>query len=389
MDRTSELACIRRFLAHLDAGTTDLAASPLRVPASEFTSADFHARERARVFRRQPGLVALSGDLREAGDYLPVEVGGIPLLLIRQADGGLRAFVNGCRHRGSPIVAERGCAEGGRLRCPFHAWTYATDGRVVATPNAAEGFASHDPDAMGLHERPCLEAEGLVFVRAEGDAPIDAGQALEGLRPDLDALDLATYHPFETRTARWQCSWKLALDTFLESYHVFSLHRETVHDWYFSVPMIHDAWGPNMRFPVARRTIEELRDRPEDEWSLPRHATVQWLIGLNALISYTRDYVLLWRFESPAPGICDARTTLYSATPIDTPEQEKRLGEAFDLQMRVTGDEDFPQQERIQSVIDSGALETLVFGRHEVAPIHFHRTPTRLVASDGAPGAPA
>jgi phenylpropionate dioxygenase-like ring-hydroxylating dioxygenase large terminal subunit len=291
---------------------------------------------------------------------------------MRHDDGRVRAFVNGCRHRGSPIASEPGCAKGGHLQCPFHAWTYSTDGHLARIPMAAEAFRSLEPDRLGLHERPCLESEGLIFVRAEGDAAIGENEALAGIRDDMRALCLGTYHAFQTRTARWRCNWKLVLDTFLESYHVFSLHRETVHPWYFSLPMVYDGWGSNIRFPVARRTLAELEGEPEESWRLADHATVQWLVGSNSLISHTRDYLLLWRFSSPSPDRCEARTSLYAASPIDTPADEKRLAAAFDLQMRVTSAEDFPQQERIQATLSSGAVPELVYGRNEVAAIHFH-----------------
>ncbi len=139
------------------------------------------------------------------------------------------------------------------------------------------------------------------------------------------------------------------------------------------MPMIYDGWGPNLRFPVARRTLAGLVDEPEESWRLADHATVPWLVGSNALISHTRDYLLIWHFSSPEPGRCEARTTLYSASPVETPKNKKRLGNAFDLQLRVTGAEDFPMQEQIQSVLDSGAFPEIVYGRNEVATIHFHR----------------
>ncbi|MBW2423509.1 MAG: aromatic ring-hydroxylating dioxygenase subunit alpha [Deltaproteobacteria bacterium] len=379
MERKVELECIRRFLAHLRDGTTDLAPAPLRLPVSHYIDPEHLERERRHVFRGAPKLIALSGDLRERGSYLPLDVAGVPILLMRHDDDRVRAFVNGCRHRGSPIASEPGCAKGGHLQCPFHAWTYSTDGHLARIPMAAEAFRSLEPDRLGLHERPCLESEGLIFVRAEGDAAIGENEALAGIRDDMRALGLGTYHAFQTRTARWRCNWKLVLDTFLESYHVFSLHRETVHPWYFSLPMVYDGWGSNIRFPVARRTLAELEGEPEESWRLADHATVQWLVGSNSLISHTRDYLLLWHFTSPEPGLCDVRTTFYSSTPVGTPEERERLDKAFDLQLRVTGAEDFPMQEEIQSVIASGAIPELVYGANEVATIHFHRALQEII----------
>ncbi len=251
---------------------------------------------------------------------------------------------------------------------PFHAWTYTTDGRLAKTPHAEDAFDDVVREGDSLRPRPCLETEGLVFVRAEGDEPIDEAAALLGIRQDMGSLDLGSDHRFEARTTRWRCNWKLILDTFVESYHVFSLHRETVHPWYFSPPMIFDGWGANLRFPVARRTLADLEDEPETSWRLADHATIQWLVGGHSLISYTRDYLLLWHFSSPEPGACDARTTLYSASPARSTEDEARFSQAFDLQLRVTGEEDFPMQEQIQRNLDSGAIPGLVYGRSDPLP---------------------
>jgi hypothetical protein len=169
---------------------------------------------------------------------------------------------------------------------------------------------------------------------------------------------------------------------------VFSLHRESVHPWYLSQPMVHDAWGASLRFPVARRSIEELAQRPEAEWRLADHATLQWWIAPNALVSHTRDIALLWRFSSPAPDRCDVTTSLYSATASASAADAARLAEAFELQLRVTGAEDFPMAERIQHALDSGAVPELVLGRNEAGVIHFHRTLDALLrAAPGEAGA--
>ncbi len=379
VERSAEIAWTRHYLARLAEGTTQLAERARPLPASIYTGDERLAAE-TRLVRRMPTVAGLSVDLPTPGSYFSVDVGGVPLLVMRHSDGQARAFVNGCRHRGSPLVNGHGCAEGGFLRCPFHAWTYTSDGRLHATPNAEKAFESLDKRQMGLHARPCSERDGLILVRAEGDAPIEAGPTLEGVHADIQAVDLARYHRFDTRITRWACNWKLVLDTFLESYHVFSLHRESVHPWYFSHPMLYDGWGPNLRFIVARRSIEELREQPESEWRLADHATIQWLIAPNVLLTYTRDYVLLWRFFSTVPKRCEIRTSLYSLTPADSDAERARLDAAFDLQMRVAGNEDFPAQERVQGVLDSGALPELVLGANEVATIHFHDTLDALLA---------
>ena len=324
-------------------------------------------------------MVALSSELAGAGSHLALDVGGVPLLVVRGGDGRARAFVNGCRHRGSPLVTGHGCAEGGLLRCPFHAWTYTTEGVLHATPNAEPSWSRPDGDPIRLHSRPCHEAHGLIFVRAEGDAPLPTRALPAPIASDMHALGLQHYRHFETRSATWHSNWKLLLETFLESYHVFSLHHESVHPWYRSHPMLHDAYAAGLRFAVARRSIEGLRDLPEERWQLADHATIQWWLAPNTLLTHTRDAALLWRFTSPEPSRCEVRTSFFYRERDEAPPDEARLREAFDLQLRVTGAEDFPAQERIQDVLDSGALPEVRFSANEAAAIHLHQTLDRLI----------
>ncbi|HZO08956.1 MAG TPA: Rieske (2Fe-2S) protein, partial [Myxococcota bacterium] len=154
MQREAEIAVIRRFLAHLAAGTTQLAPEVLRVPAAEYADREHHEREIRALFRRRPLVACLSADLPREGDFVAVEAGGVPLVLVRQAGGGVRAFANACRHRGGRLADGRGALPGGVLRCPFHSWTYAADGRLQAIPLAGEAFAGQDRTRLGLDERP-------------------------------------------------------------------------------------------------------------------------------------------------------------------------------------------------------------------------------------------
>lgn len=408
MQRRAELALIRRMLGHLDAGTTDEAPHPLRLPPTRHTSPEHLERERRDLFRAQPIAAALACELSAPGDFLALASGGIPILLVRGADRRIRAFRNVCRHRGAPLAEGRGHAEGGRLRCPFHAWTYDLAGALAAQPlggadrtrrtndagDARAADAAGDSESDGirlrLRELPSAEHGGLVLVRPEGDEPIDAAAWLGEVALDLEVLGLPGFHFFAEHRSHWGANWKLLLETFLESLHVFSLHRETVHPHYFSLPMVADPLGAHLRFPVARRSLAGLRERPESEWRLVDHATVQWYLAPNALLSATRDYALLWRFESPEPGACLVDTRFYTARPVANEAEAKRWREAFALQLRVTGEEDFPMQEKIQRGLASGVADPLEIGRCEIGVQHLHTTLARLAnETQGGGDAPA
>ena len=169
-----------------------MAPELLRIPAAHFTCPDHLVDERSALFRQRAGIAGLSADIPDAGDYFSCDAGGVPLLVIRGKDDRVRAFVNACRHRGSPLVEGRGRAEGGLLRCPFHAWTYDSEGGLHGIPLAEACFSELRKSERQLLSRPCVESHGLVLVRAEGDAPIDADGLLSGLESDLQALELDT-----------------------------------------------------------------------------------------------------------------------------------------------------------------------------------------------------
>ena len=94
---------------------------PVELDVARYTDPGRQQRELERIFRRETQLLALSCDLPEPESFLPTRLGDVPVLLTRDSGGALRAFVNACRHRGSPVAEEGGC--GKRLSCPYHGWT--------------------------------------------------------------------------------------------------------------------------------------------------------------------------------------------------------------------------------------------------------------------------
>eukprot|EP01036_Dinobryon_divergens_P036698 gene36698-47837_t len=136
------------------------------------------ARERDSLFRSQPLFMGLSSRLSKAGDYITEDVAGMPVLLVRGPDGTVRAFANVCRHRGAPVA--EGCGNARAFVCPYHAWTYDAQGRLLGVTDKA-GFAGLDIGAHGLVRLPAGEKHGMIFVRA---TPLREGEPAE---IDVDA----------------------------------------------------------------------------------------------------------------------------------------------------------------------------------------------------------
>ena len=383
MDHATQVDVIERWLAMHAAGTTQLAADVLRVDTDVYLSPEWFEREREVLFRRGVSVACLSADVRHPGDHVVVESGGVPIVVVRPPDGSARGFLNACRHRGAPVV--RACGVNARnFACPFHAWTYALDGRLLGRPRSEGGFDTLDRGELGLVPVEVAEAHGVVLVRPVGEEPIDVERELAGVAPDLDNFALDGYEVFGRMRREWRGNWKLLLDTFMESYHVFALHGASVGPDYPGHVMVFDAFGPHLRIPVPRASLLEFATRPRDEWSLLPHATVQYHLSPNAMVNHTIDHVILWRFVPMAVDHTIAEMTMYvpSADIVDDDAWRKTMDEWFDLHDAVTRDEDYPESERIHAVLASGRVPQTVLGRNEGAVQHFHRTIRSRVDGD-------
>src|SRR5260221_8454450 len=127
MERREQIAESKRLLAHIKQRTTSLADDVYRHNVSDYTSPAQAALERERFFRQGAINVGLSCRLPNPGDSLTHDWTGVPILLVRQPDRSLRAFLNVCRHRGARI-AEGASTATRSFSCPYHGWTYGLDG---------------------------------------------------------------------------------------------------------------------------------------------------------------------------------------------------------------------------------------------------------------------
>lgn len=371
MDRSTQDRLAARIRALRRDRTTDLAPATYRVPAADYTSRDVLAAELATLFRGGPLLAGLGGEAPAAGDWFSFDACGRSVVVWRRPDGTLAAFVNACRHRGMRIAT--GCGRGERLlACPYHGWSYDADGRLATLPGA-EGFSDVDRDGIRLAPVPVHEAAGLVWV---GGAAPDLG----GVEAELAPFGLGTWHRVDRRERRLALNWKLAVDSFLEAYHLHSLHQETLRPTFHGNVAPFDAFGPNCRIAGVRRSFDGLRDGE----SLLPHVTILWLLFPNAVLIHQQDHVELYQAfpDLEDPSLCDVRLTLYAPR---APERDAELAHwrrNLDLIDHVTTTEDFAACAAIQANLRAGATPFLLLGRNEPGVAHFHRA---LHAVLGAP----
>ncbi|MEJ2087486.1 MAG: aromatic ring-hydroxylating dioxygenase subunit alpha, partial [Gammaproteobacteria bacterium] len=226
MERAEQLRVIQGLMNHLDNGTNVDAGGQLRNPVAAYTCPDRAREEWQTFFQTYPQLLGLSAELAEPGSFFTSDDLGKPIICTRDQQGRFRAFLNVCRHRGT--IVER--ARRGRKKlfsCPFHAWGYAPNGDLVAVPKE-DHFGHVDKSCNGLVELPSAERHGLLFVCASKDRPFDIDDLLGDLGPELAAWELdRAEHRWDTRYDT-KMNWKLAIDTFGETYHFNVLHKDTL-----------------------------------------------------------------------------------------------------------------------------------------------------------------
>src|ERR1700761_5698822 len=184
MKHERQVELLRR-LKGLDLHTPwPLAGRTHRNPASAYVDpARFEAEKRV-LFRRRPQMLGLSCELAQPGEQMTANLGGVPILIVRQADGSLKGFVNACRHRGAPVASADGAARP-RISCPYHGWVYDLDGSLVARPYAEVAFADAPKADCGLKSVFVAEGYGLIFAQAEGGEGLTADTALAGAEAEI------------------------------------------------------------------------------------------------------------------------------------------------------------------------------------------------------------
>ena len=376
MQHSDQITQIKLLMARLDSGTTVDAGGFRLNPTSVYTDPDLAAREQAEFFASHPQVIGCSGDLPEPNSFFTLSDLGVPMLATRDSQGRFRVFVNSCRHRGA-IVEERDRGSARRFACPFHNWTYDTGGALVGVAKP-EHFGDIDLECHGLVELPAVEQYGLLFVHPQLDGAINVDDLLgEELAAEMESwrFDQLAYLGNDTYEAA--CNWKLAMDTFGETYHFTTLHQNSLITQFHGNVQAYDTFGRNHRMLLVKRTIDSLRDLPEDEWDITTAALpVYWLFPNVQLMPFAEVCVLLRAYpDADHPGRHTSRISFYARPDmLEDEAMSNALSYAVHQFGSVIRDEDYAASASQQATADSGRVEHVVFGHNEPALHHYHNT---------------
>jgi phenylpropionate dioxygenase-like ring-hydroxylating dioxygenase large terminal subunit len=260
------------------------------LPAWVYGHPELTRLEIERVLLPSWQIVCHVNSIPRAGDYQTFDLGPESVFVVREKDGTFKAFHNVCRHRGARILDGAGTCPA-TITCPYHGWSYRQDGSLIGVP-IRDSFPNLDRAAHGLRPVRVDTSLGFVFVCLAGDPPpVEKtwGKLAEELAP-YRFEDMVPLAPITTDV--WNVDWKIAMDNYLESYHVPIGH-----------PGLYRMFTPDYEdqasVPGVARGLSWMREQLSSRWS---ERMYQKLI-VKAADHLPERLRRCWRFYSALPNL--------------------------------------------------------------------------------------
>jgi Rieske 2Fe-2S family protein len=351
------------------------------LPGSAYSDPEMFAREQELIFEHMWFCAVRSSDIGNPGAFKTVQVGRESILVTRSRSGEARAFFNICRHRGAQLCTEESGEVKRSFQCPYHAWTYDLDGKLVAAPNLTK-MPDVDRVEYGLRTVHVREWLGYVWVCVAKEAPSFDESVMGDVRTrlgDVESIDNYDVEKLELGrriTYDVKANWKLIIENFMECYHCATIHPELTE----VLPEFADGFaaqffvghGAHFGDDVKGFTVDgsEGFDRipgvSEDQDRRYYAVTIRPQVFLNLV----PDHVILHRMYPLAPDRtiveCD---WLYLPEVV---ESGRDLSHSVELFHRVN-QQDFDACERCQAATNSRVYANggvLVPSEHHIAAFH-------------------
>ncbi|MFF5206178.1 aromatic ring-hydroxylating dioxygenase subunit alpha [Streptosporangium sp. NPDC000396] len=347
------------------------------LPARYYTDPQVFDLEKRKIFGRSWQLVGHESDLPRSGARIVGRVADQEVLVVRTESGGLAAYLNVCRHRGSRLAVGPE-PEGKAIRCPYHGWTYKLDGRLVGAPEGRR-IPCLDKAGLGLHPARVESFLGLLFVNLDTDA-VPLADRLPGL-PERISRYMDRLEPIGSRrihnmegAERQPANWKIVVDNYLEGYHVpvahpglmrlldYRRYTAEVHDSYvlFEAPL-RGKPSSNRLERLYQQVVEPMPGLEKSDRRVWRYVTIY----PNTMIDLYPDHVLAWSMVPTAvdqvavPGAYYGRAGASWRT---------RVAQRLNIRIgNITNDEDILLVGRVQRGLAISGYEMGPLSEREIA----------------------
>jgi len=358
--------------------TTTFRRGSRTMPGEYYVSDAILAEESERIFARVWNCVGRASRVAEPGQYFLSTIAGESLIVLRDRKGVLHAFFNVCRHRGTRICAEEAGRFGETIQCPYHAWTYRTDGQLIGSPHMqdVEGFDKKD---YPLHAAAISEWEGFLFVSIAHDPqPFEtAWRPMIGRLSRYGLHDLVIGHRvvYDVRA-----NWKLAFQNYSECLHCPTIHPKLATVLPYQSGANDLTEGPflggymEITPPNQSATMSGALAGALVSASLPeadRHRAFYYTLMPNMFLSLHPDYVNYYLVHPVSPG----RTRIESEWlfhPDTLRDGARNIQDAIEF-WDLTNRQDWDIVERSQLGISSRRYEPGPYSARESIPAAWDR----------------
>jgi nitrite reductase/ring-hydroxylating ferredoxin subunit len=370
-----------RLVDYARRGTMALADGVMKEDPSFFIDPELFARERQKFFRETPLIACLSNQLPEPGSFVTFDATSVPMIVMRGKDGQVRAFLNVCPHRGARVI-RNDSGKTSRFSCRFHGWTFDTTGKVIGVPEEAQ-FCGEIDAQKHLTACPAEERHGLVFVQATPNSTMDLDAHLAGFGPEIDVLELHKAERVIGEDLEIRANWKYGIDTFFETYHLNSLHRETFKGL-FSPVCAFETFGRHHRYTFAPMALDEWVRTPESEWNLDL-LPLQYFIFPNTVIavgsvSQTGVTMTIHNIFPHSVGEFTSRMAVWAVGGVRSPEHRADIESNYEKIRSAVLNEDYSVTSEAWPGLSSLPPGTkLPVGPNEIGLQNFHRNVHELM----------
>lgn len=377
------------------AETTEHPALPRALPAWVYNNAALNRLELERVLLPSWQIVCHINSIPKSGDYVSFDLGSESIVVLRDRDGAIRGFHNVCRHRGARLLDNTGNCPG-PITCPYHGWSYRQDGSLIGVP-MRDTFPGLDRGEFSLKPVRTDTAFGFVFVALRGDPP-PVSKVWGALAEELTAYRIEEMVPLgPITTDTWNVDWKIAIDNYLESYHVPIGH-----------PGLNRMFTPDYEDQTAvasvARGVSWLREKESSVWSermyqrlvgriathLPEKERRSWRFYSalpNLGIDVFPDQMDFFQVLPSGPGKCVVRSALFGLP--DMPPQMRALRFLSNRINTQVNNEDRWLCERVQRGLASSSYQPGPLSKLERWMLEFHQVLRERIPEVRLPSAPA
>ena len=351
---------------------TDYAKSIYKNAVIEYIDASIANTEKKIIFEESPICLGTAALVPNQGDWFTVDIGDKSILIVRNNKTEISAYLNICSHRGAKLVEGSG-TKAYAFKCPYHSWVYNLDGELKARPRE-NAFDEINKDQCSLQKFELDNHQGFLWLIMDKKAKNKHSSNKADLNELLIDYDFNKYQHFKSIKIYPKLNWKLAVDTFLELYHIDELHTKSLAPIIKNDLQLFDTYGKNIRVIGARHSAVKLNRVLKDQREFDTHTIQLRILFPNTILVCHPDHVEVWQIlPKNEVNECEVSFSLYTKETFSSKSAIRHWDNNFNLALNAVVKEDFPLGENVQKGFYAAPKRKIIFGKNEPALQHFHK----------------